>query len=73
MGARHLLMSCDFQPFLQVDLLLSILGNLGAVCQCWMTFPRITRSYSIMVPYIRHVCHVVIKICITTEQHMNNI
>ena len=73
MGVRRLLMKCDFQPFFQVDLLLPILGNLGAVCQCWTIFPWITRRYSIMVPYIRHLYHVAIKICITNKQHINNI
>ena len=33
-GIRCLLMKGDFQPFFQVDLLLPILGNLRAVCQC---------------------------------------
>ena len=72
-GVRRLLMKCHFQPFFQVDLLLPILGNLGAVYQCWTIFPCITRSYSFMVPYIRHVYHVAIKICITNKQHINNI
>ena len=70
---RLLLMKCDFQPFFHVDLLLPILGNLGAVCQCWTIFPWITRSYSIMVPYIQHVPHVAIKICIINKQQINNI
>ena len=72
-GVRRILMKYDFQPFFQTDLLLPILGNLVAVCQCWTIFTRITRSYSIMVPYVRHVYHVAIKICITNKQHMNNI
>ena len=71
-GVRRLLMNCDFQPFFHLDLLLPILGNLGAVCQCWTIFPWITRSYSIMVPYVRHVHHVAIKICITNKEHINN-
>ena len=49
-------MKCDFQPFFQVDLLLPILGNLGAVCQYWTIFPQITRSYSIMVHMARVPC-----------------
>ena len=71
-GVRRLLMNCDFQPFFHLDLLLPILRNLGAVCQYWTIFPWITRSYSIMVPYIRHVHHVAIKICITNKEHINN-
>ena len=43
-GVRRLLTKCHFQPFFHVDLLLSILGNLGAFCQCWRIFPFITRS-----------------------------
>ena len=49
-------MKYDFQPFFQVDLLLPILGNLGAVCQCWTIFPQITQSYSIMVHTARVPC-----------------
>ena len=37
-GIRRLSMKCDFQPFFHVDLLLPILGNLGAVCQRWTIF-----------------------------------
>ena len=43
-GVRRLLMNCDFQPFFHVDLLLLILGNLGAVCQCWtipLDYPKL--------------------------------
>ena len=68
-------MKCDFQPFFQVDLLLPILGNLKSSLSVLDDF---SLDYSKLqyygtVPYIRHVYHVAIKICITNKQHMNYI
>ena len=71
MGARRLLTTCDFQPFFQVDLLLPILGNLGAVCHGWTTFPGLLE-----VTVLRHVYHVAFKICIKQtahEQYMDDV
>ena len=38
-------MKCNFLPFFHVDLLLPILGNLRAVCQCWTIFSWITEKH----------------------------
>ena len=59
-------MKFDFQPVFWVDLLLPILRNQGAVCQCWM----VLLFFINMLPYIRHMYHVAIKICITIKQHV---
>ena len=49
-GVRCLLMKCDFQPFFQVDLLLPILENLVAVCQCWTIFSLCSNYPSYVTP-----------------------
>ena len=71
-------MKCSFLSFFQVDLLLLILGDPGAVCQGnafsihptpgspgppkMITVRPITQSNSIMVLYVRYMYDVPIKI-----------